>query len=52
MMWLNIAGYWVVVQFERSSKDCHSEARDRRAGNLLFRCWRQADSSPIKLASE
>jgi hypothetical protein len=42
----------VVVQFEKSQKDCHSEARDGRARNLLFRCWRQADSSPMKLASE
>jgi hypothetical protein len=42
----------VVAQFEKSPKGCHSEARDCRARNLLFRCWRQADSSPIKLASE
>jgi hypothetical protein len=45
-------GLPVVVQFEKFPKDCHSEARDCRARNLLFRCRRQANSSPIKLASE
>ena len=30
----------------------HSEARSFRARNPLFRCRRQADSSPIRLASE
>jgi NADPH-dependent glutamate synthase beta subunit-like oxidoreductase len=41
-----------VVQFEKTSLDCYSEARDRRARNLLFHCWQQADSSPINPASE
>ena len=40
---------YVVAQFENIY---HSEARPCRARNLLFRWWREADSSPIKLASE
>jgi hypothetical protein len=42
----------VVVQFEKFPKDSHSGARHCGARNLLFRRWQQADSSPIKLASE
>jgi len=43
-------GFRVVVQFEIPKSACHSEAGYYRARNLLFRCWQQADSSPIKLA--
>ena len=39
-----------MVQFEIPKSACHSEARYYRARNLLFRCWQQTDSSPIKLA--
>jgi hypothetical protein len=41
----------VVLLFE-NPKVCYSEARPCRARKLLFRCWQQADSPPIELASE
>jgi hypothetical protein len=41
----------VMVQFE-VLKNCHSEARQYRARNLLFLCSPTADSSPINPASE
>ena len=39
-----------MVHFEIPKSACHSEAQYYRARNLLFRCWQQADSSPIELA--
>jgi hypothetical protein len=48
----NAPGDWVVVFFEKSPRDCHSEARECGARTLLFRCSRQADSSPIRPASD
>jgi hypothetical protein len=41
-----------MVQFENPQRGCHSEAQRYRARNLLFRRRQQADSSPMKLASE